>query len=390
MKIFRATILIILLTIGFIIPTYAETVEQELKPATVDEAVALELTLQDVIDRALSGNQGIVLKNLELEKSKILYDYNIDAVEAAEKALDIKIPVPRTYEVTPDQNVNNNLIRNGASERSVELAYSIAKWNLMLEENKIRYNATKAYYDLINIENELKIAKENLELVQKQYNNGKLRYEVGLISKQQLLGLELALSQAKSVYENTNMYYQLQLMNFNNTIGLPLDEKIVFVYSIEKAQMDPIEIDSLINEAFENNLRVKIAEESYEISKLTLEAKNIKGMGIYYRYKEQEVIVKENEINLNAIRNSVDMGARSAYLNLVTAEKQIATFELAVKQAEEALRIAQLSFDLGQNTPAEIAQANINLMNAKKSLAQQIHAFNLALLDFEYSTGIGK
>ena len=84
------------------------------------------------------------------------------------------------------------------------------------------------------------------------------------------------------------------------------------------------------------------------------------------------------------------MQVRSAAVNLTTAEKQIATFEKAVFQASEGVRIAELSFELGQNTPTEVAQANINLMNAKKNLAQQIHAFNMALLDYKYSIGIGK
>jgi outer membrane protein TolC len=84
------------------------------------------------------------------------------------------------------------------------------------------------------------------------------------------------------------------------------------------------------------------------------------------------------------------MGVKSAYLNLQTAEKQISTYEKAVEQAEQALKIAETTFELGKSTSSEVTEANINLMNAKKSLSQQIHAYNLALLDYEYSIGIGK
>lgn len=84
------------------------------------------------------------------------------------------------------------------------------------------------------------------------------------------------------------------------------------------------------------------------------------------------------------------MGVRTSVLNLKTAEGQIITFKNAVIMAEETVKIAELSFELGQNTPADVFEANINLMNAKKNLAQQIHAFNMALLDYKYSIGIGK
>lgn len=79
------------------------------------------------------------------------------------------------------------------------------------------------------------------------------------------------------------------------------------------------------------------------------------------------------------------MGVKSAYLKLLTSEKQIKTFQKSVEQSQEAVRIAEVSFELGRNTSTEVNQANINLMNAKKELSKQIHAFNMALLDFEYS-----
>jgi outer membrane protein TolC len=353
-----------------------------------EEIIALDLN--NALDYALQNSKEMILERLKVEKAKIIYDYNIDAVEKAEKALDIDIPVPRTYEVTPDSNVNRNLLRNGASEKSIELAYQVAKWNLETTENRIRYNVEKSYYDLVLAWKELQIAEENLKLLNKQYDHGKLRYDLGLISRQQLLGLDLNLSQATSGLDAAKMYYELQMMNFKNTIGLPLSTKILLTGEIIPLGYEPIDIDASIDTALTNNAGIKVAEENLEISKLTLDAKNIKGMGIYYRYKEQEAITQEAEINLDSAKKGIEMLVRSSVMSLQIAEKQIATFELAVQQATEALRIAELSFELGQNTPTEIAQANINLMNTKMSLAQQIHAYNLALLDFEYSTGIGK
>lgn len=365
------------------------TIESAQIEVTVENEV-IKLGLQDAIDYALQNSKEMILERLKVEKAKIIYDYNIDAVEKAEKALDIDIPVPRTYEVTPDSNVNRNLLRNGASEKSIELAYQAAKWNLETTENRISYNVEKSYYDLVLAGKELQIAEENLKLLNKQYDHGKLRYDLGLISRQQLLGLDLSLSQAKSGLDAAKMYYELQMMNFKNAIGLPLSTKILLTGEIIPLGYEPIDIDASIDKALTSNAGIKVAEENLEISKLTLDAKNIKGMGIYYRYKEQEAITQEAEINLDSAKKGIEMLVRSSVMSLQTAEKQIATFELAVQQATEALRIVELSFELGQNTPTEIAQANINLMNTKKSLAQQIHAYNLALLDFEYSTGIGK
>lgn len=370
------------------IPIYAENAIAD----NTTEAVELivKFTLQEAIDYAILNSKEMNLQRLELAKSEVQYTQNRKAVRSAQDFYDLDINIPRTYEVTPDDNVNRAMIKNGASLRQVELAWNIAKWNVELKENQIKYNVEKAYFDLKKAENELIIANENLTLSQKQYDLGKLRLQVGLMSKQQLLGLELGLSQAKSVFVASEMAYKLQQMNFKNVIGLDLGIRVELTDTLVKKTYEPIILDDSIKLAFENNVNLKIAEASYEIQKLVLKATSGRFPEITYRYREKATEVAKAEQTLMTVKNGVEMGVRSANLGLITSEKQIATFELAVKQAEEALRITELSFQLGQNTANDVTQANINLMNAKKGLAQQIHAFNLALLDFEYSTGIGK
>lgn len=330
------------------------------------------------------------IQRLELEKAKIAYDQNIKAVKTGEKALDLPFSVPRTYEVTPDDNVNLSMLKNGASRRAVELAYQASQWNFELKENKIKYDVQKAYFDLLQMEKELKISEENLTLSNKQYEHGKLKYDLGNISQQQLLGLEMGVHQAQSIYDTTKMYYEMQLMSFKNTLGLPLEKEVALTDKIEIKEYETIDLNKSIELALENNVYLKQAEENHEISKLILQATSGRFPEITFRYKEKEVEVHQAAKLLENTKTSVELGVRSAYLNLITAQKQIKTYEMAIKQAEQLVKIAQTSFDLGQSTATDLYQANINLMNAKKNLSQQIHAYNLALLDYEYSIGIGK
>ena len=384
--------------VSSLIPTYGtadDVVDSTVKPEVVIEAASeqetmMALSLDKAIEYALANSRDMEIQRLELDKSKISYDQNIKAVKAAEKAMDITIDVPRTYEVTADDNVNKALIKNGASRKSVEFAYQIAKWNLDMKVNQIKYNVEKAYFDFLQIKNELEIAKENFDLSQKQYNHGKLKLDAGMISKQQLLGLEMGLSQAQSILDSTKMYYDLQLMSFQNTLGLPFEQQISLTDVIEYKVYEPINLVESIKLALVNNTGIKTAQENFIISELTLKAVSGRFPDITYRYKEQAVVVQQAAKNLETARNGVEMGVRSAYLNLTTAEKQIKTYQLTIQQAQESVRIAELSFDLGQNTSIDVTQANINLMNAKSNLSKQIHAFNMALLDYEYSIGIGK
>lgn len=355
-----------------------------------DKEESITLSLEEAVEYALKNNKDILIQNIELQKAELMYTQNIRDVKEKERNID---DIPAWDQMTGMvilDSVSRELIENGVHRRSVELAYQISKWNKDIKLNQIKYDVEKIYFDLFQIEKELEIAKENLNLCQKQYNNAKLKHDIGIISNQELLGFEMGLSQARTAYDSAKIYYELQLMNFQNTLGLPFNKEVVLTDTIEYREYEPINLEKSIEEALENNTMVKVTQENYELSELTLEAVKVKYPEITYKYKEQEAEVAKAAKNLETVKNGVEMSVRAAYLNLLTAEKQIKTLEKNIEQAENMVHLAEVSFELGQGTSTETLQANLNLMNAKKELSNQIHAFNMALLDYEYSIGIGK
>lgn len=356
-----------------------------------NEITAIELDLEKSVRIALENNLEVIISNVELDKAKILFESEIKNIRDLERNIDLIFSRdPVTGYRLEDAAINKTLVKNGAMRRSVELNKNRAEWNVEITANRISYNVKKAYYDLLKGKKEFDITKESFDLSQKYYLDGNLKYRLGLISKQQLLGLQMNEQQASSSVIGAEHVYNLQLINFKKLIGIPFDTELILAELMEPNEYGEISLEDSIDKALFNNAGAKLSKESYELARLNLEAIKVKYPEITYRYQEELINLLKAELNLTNTQGLVEMGVRSAYLSLKTSEKQIATFELAVKQAEEALRITELSFQLGQNTANDVTQANINLMNAKKSLAQQIHAFNLALLDFEYSTGIGK
>lgn len=353
----------------------------------------MKLSLDQAIEYALENGMDMKIQEIELQKAEVAYAEGIRDVKRAENNVkdeeDYDMP-PREVEGIPEADINRALVNNGANRRGVKLAFDVAKWNKDKKVNEIKYNVEKAYFDLLQVEKELAISEENLALSQKQYDHGKLRYDLGLISKQQLLGVEMGLSQAQVGLDSARMYYELQLMSFQNTIGLPFDKEVDLTDDISYKKHEAIDLAAAIKKGLDNNVDIKAAEENYEVSKLTLAAKKVRYPENTYRYREQNALVANAEKSFETAKNGVEMGIRSSVLNLLTAESQIAIYEKTIVQAEEALKIAETSFDLGKNTSADVNKANIDLMNAKKDLSKQIHAYNLALLDYEYSIGIGK
>ncbi|MDX9916794.1 MAG: TolC family protein [Gudongella sp.] len=376
----KSNILIVLIILLMSIPVYADELIEE----------TFEFSLNSAIEYAIENSKEMELQRLEVSKSELQYAQNKKAVNSAKDLYEITSFMPRTYQVTDEDSINKALVKNGASMKQVELARNISIWNLQKKENEIRYNVERSYFDLKRSEQDLTIAQDNLTVTDKQYNLGQLKFNAGLISKQQLLGLELASAQAQSSRDAAEMMYIIQDMSFKLSMNLPLVSNLKLTDEIQEVEYQPIELVEAIEFAFENNLSLRMVEESYEIQKLILKATSGRFPPVTYKYREQAAEVAKAEINLDNVKNAVEMNVRSSYLNLITSQKQIETFELMVQQASDAQRIAEVSFELGQNTAVEVTQANINLMNAKKSLAQQIHNYNLAVLDFEYIIGIGK
>lgn len=377
MKKVLSVILAVIMTFSLVALVYSESNNEKQNVDTTEETVKsheiIELSLEDAIDYALENNRDMKIQEL-----------NVD------KANEIKKQKKSDMEKIPDMTLEKKMEELGVTEKQIELSYQIDEWNKEIAINQIKYNVEKAYYDLKLIEKQKMIAKENLDLAQEQYKQGQNKYKLGTISEQQLLSIKLDLSEAQSTFDSLNTSYELQKMSFNNTLGLPLDQDITLTDEFEMKEREKIDIQDSIKEALENNVFLKIAEENYEISQLSLEAISARYTENTYKYKEYQILVEQSLKNLESAKAAVEMSVRAAYLKLLNSEKQISTFEEAVKNAEKSYDLAKLSFELGESISNDVTRARIGLMNTKTNLSKQIYDYNMSLLDFKYSLGIGK
>ncbi|WIV12243.1 TolC family protein [Proteiniborus sp. MB09-C3] len=345
----------------------------------------IELNLKQATEYALKNSKDMKIQDLEMKRAELKYDQDRKILRDYNGASGEEQDFINS-EILPKEYFDLGIL-----DRQTKLSKQISIWNKEIKENEIKYNVEKAYFDLLQSEKDMEIAKEGLELANRQYEQSKKMYELGTISHQQLLSVELAVSQAQSGFDMATMGYELQKMSFNNTLGLSLVQKIKLTDKIEYKKHDEIKLDEAIETANENSAILKAAKEGYELSELTFKAVKAKySTPNQYKYREQEIAVEQAAKSLDTVKNGVEMSVRSAYHSLITAEKQIKTYEKAVENAQKAYELTELSYNLGQNTSNDVTKARIDLMDAKKNLSKQVHAYNLALLDFKYSIGLGK
>lgn len=397
MKRILAIAIIAIMGFSMVGATYADTDKRD-----VESSEIMKFSLEEAIDYALEHNRDMKIQDINIEKADLGYDetrYGIRKYNSMPDKTQYSIKVDDTgeTEVTIEELGKDNIeaIQRklndlGVTKRSAQLGVDIAKWNKDIKINQIKYDVEKAYYDLQQIKNQYDIAKEGLNLARTIYDQSKVMFDVGTISEQQLLASEVSLAQAESGLEEARKYYELQKMSFNNTLGLDLTTDIELTSQLTYEPHDYIKVEEGVKEALEKNAGLKVVKENYELSKLSLEATKIKYTPNTFRYKEKELGIQEAAKSLDTVKIGVEMGVRSAYLSLDTAEKQIKTYQKASDKAKKSYDISQLRYKVGEGTLNDVTKARIDYMNAKKELNNKIHAYNLALLDYRYSKGLGK
>ena len=84
----------------------------------------------------------------------------------------------------------------------------------------------------------------------------------------------------------------------------------------------------------------------------------------------------------------VNLDVRSNYLNLREAEKRIETTKLAVDQADEDYRIAQLRYRNGVGTNTDVLDAEVALTKAKTNYLQAMYDYNTSKTTLESAMGV--
>lgn len=368
----------------------------------------IKLTLKRAMSHATENSEDMKVAILELESSEkqhMEYREHLerDNHEYVKDYYGINFPLTHKY-----RSVNKLLKENGAKKKKIDLILDIAKWNVAIMENKIRYDVEKIYYDLIQAKQDMDIADESLKLTNIQYDQSKKMLELGIIPEQYLLDAKVGLYHAQTGYNTAYTIYQIHKINFNIAIGLPSLQEVEIIDGTKFEIYKNINLESDVKKANENNATLKIALENKEIAKLVFEAiedslyeiestphrwkygdeEKIRELKRDHREKKVEIGKAEKEIQLT--KSSVDLYVITTGMNLLNTEKQIDIHNTAVTNKLKDYEVAKLKFQLGEITLNKVNQAGLELMNAKKDLSKQMHIHNLAYLEYKYSIGLGK
>lgn len=415
--------------------------------AFADEAV--ELNLQDAMQRAFNTNPAITIAGYERDSARANYN-------AARQSRGITITANHS---TQRSGYDDNIRRTDATgawtggyykdihnAHSNSITASIpvytggklsgtikqAKANYLYTVegvqkayNDMRSTVTNGYFDMLQAGNMQDLGRESVNQLADHLKNVEAQYEVGVVAKVDVLRSQVELANAKQTliqYENN---YQIAEANLNKIVGLPMDTQLkldnILVYTpydkdlaycLDYASTHRPEIEQAkqnVNAA-KGALRVAISGHMPQVTASASQNWNNTnwpgddngnwGVGVTVNLNVFDTGVTNSQIHgaeadlakaHETYRDTVDavnLDVRTNYLSLREAEKRIDATHLAVDQADEDYRIAQLRYMNGVGTNTDVLDAQVALTTAKTNYLQALYDYNTSKTDLETAIGV--
>lgn len=320
--------------------------------------------------------------------------------------------------------VYNLSIRAGIEQAG--FAVNAADVTLENAKQNIRYQATADYYQILQYRNIINVYQDTVNTLQEHLDNVNAQYRVGTVAKSDVLASQVQLANAQQSLVTAQNNYDVAIATLNNVIGLPTDTNLDIREQLKYTKYD-LTLENCTKFALENRAdgaaayyQVKQAEAGINAARagyvpsVSLAANksiadnsafgkdhsetwqagasaswNIFDNGVTAAKVEnaEASLVKAQEA-LAQTDEGIQLDVRSAYLKLQAAEKNIATTQTAVEQAEEDYRIAQVRYSAGVGTNLDVMDAQEKLTQARTNYYTALYDYNTSKASLDKAMGI--
>lgn len=291
--------------------------------------------------------------------------------------------------------------------------------------NEMRSTVTNGYFTMLQADNMQKLSAESVTRLENHLKNVQAQYDVGVVAKVDVLRSQVELANAKQTLIQAENSYQVAEANMNKIVGLPMDTDLkldnLLVYNAYDKNMD-----ECLAYAAEHRPELMQAKYGVDAAKGALmvarsghmpqvaasatqqwsdtnwpgdeNGKWAVGIGVEMNVFDTgvtlskihgaEADLKKAQETYRDTVDSVNLDVRSNYLGLREAEKRISTTKLAVEQADEDYRIAQLRYMSGVGTNTDVLDAQVALTQAKTNYTQALYDYNTSKTALETSIGV--
>ena len=402
-----------------------------------DAAEYRQLTLDESVQMALHNNRAVNQYIASRESAKWAYSLARRQASPSVSFSSSANKVGGKYydSLGYDKSFVNSLtasvpIYQGGSlkQSRIYARYGINAADLNLEDTlqQIKEASTSYYYQVLQCKNLVNVNMEAVNTLQEHLNNVNAQYRVGTVAKSDVLASAVELANAQQNLITAQNNYDIAVATLNNYIGLATDTIIETTDQLTYRAYN-ISLETCVEYAMRN--RPDIAAADYAVKQAEVQKETAKagrrpnvsasatksitgdspfdddlseywtaGVSVSWNFwdggatsasiHEAEAAIVQAQEAAAAARESVQLGVRTAWLNLNAAERNIATTEIAVEQAEEDYHIAEVRYGAGVGTNLDVMDAQEKLTQARTNYSTALYNYNTSKASLDRAMGL--
>ncbi|WP_455755739.1 TolC family protein [Sulfurimonas sp.] len=223
------------------------------------------LTLQESIELAINNSPKIAISKSNIKYNEYLKDESMGAYHPTLQAgFDWqKLKHKTSFTFTPTHNYSLSLkynLFNGFSDYANVSSKDSELESAKLENDSVvadlKLEVISVYTDYLKAQKNIKTQEEQLTSLTKQYENTKVRYEQGIIAKNDLLLIEVDKLKAEQALTKANSNLLVTKSNLENIIAMSISSNDIiedFDVSVEKIN----DLSSLESQMMKNRSEIK-------------------------------------------------------------------------------------------------------------------------------------
>ncbi len=332
------------------------------------------------------------------------------------------------YNLTLTQPVYNR--GNRIVYQQADRAVARAEANYQSARQELMTRASQRYFDVLAAQDSLEFARNNKTAIQRQLEQTRRRFEVGLIAitdvQESKAGYDLAVAEEISALNQLNNAQEA----LREITGAYHDPLAVLKEEVPLVTPDPEKMEAWAKRALNQNPQITAAQVAVEIARQEIErqrANHHPRLDLVARHGYQDVdggnqfssgYVHNNSVglelslpvdisgairagtreaqyayqqaldNLEKARRAVQLQVHQAYLNVISGISRVKALEQAVVSNRTAYDATLTGFDVGTRTSVDVLNAQRELLRAQRDYANARYAYLQNTLVLKQATGI--
>ena len=319
----------------------------------------------------------------------------------------------------------------GRFENQIEGAgYGLNSADLNMEyvKQNIKYQATEAYYRVLQYNDAIKVQQEAVNFLQSHLDNVKIQYEVGTVAKADVLSTEVQLADYKRQLNSAWGDYESAVATLNNIIGLPVDtvlvaddylddqpfamkeeecieyalehrpDGIATAYNVKQAQANVNATKSGYRPTVSAHINGYMnGEKPFQTNHSNSEYWQI-GVDLQWSIFDNHITdaqvnqakAEQRKVESQMLQrlDQIKLEVHNAYIAMTTADKNVEIAAHTVSDAETAYAIALVRYTEGVDTNLNVMDAQTKLAQAKNNYFNALYNYNVSRAKLEQVMGV--